>query len=65
MSYVFKMINSPIGKLRLVASERGLSAILWEKDDPRRVNLQPQIKDPNNKFLVETDVSWASISSVN
>ena len=55
MSYVFKMIDSPIGKLRLVASERGLSAILWEKDDPRRVNLQPQIKDPNNKFLVETE----------
>lgn len=55
MSYVFKMIDSPVGKLRLVASDRGLSAILWEKDDPRRVNLQPQTKDPNNKFLVETE----------
>jgi methylated-DNA-[protein]-cysteine S-methyltransferase len=55
MSYVFKMIVSPVGKLRLIASERGLSAILWEKDDPRRVNLQPHTRDADNKFIVETE----------
>ena len=54
MSYVFKVMDSPIGKLRLVASEKGLAAILWDKDDPRRVRLEPQTIDPDNEILLET-----------
>jgi methylated-DNA-[protein]-cysteine S-methyltransferase len=55
MSYVYKLVNSPFGKLKLVASEKGLAAILWEKDDPRRVRLGPMKADSNNRFLKETE----------
>ena len=34
MAYYCKTIASPVGRLQLVASENGLAAILWEKDDP-------------------------------
>ena len=37
--YAFKMVESPIGGLKLVASKDGLAGILWEKDHPRRVRL--------------------------
>jgi hypothetical protein len=35
MAYSYKMIDSPVGKLKLVASDQGLAAILWETDNPR------------------------------
>ncbi len=37
MAYFYKFIKSPIGQLKLVATNRGLSAVLWENDDPNRV----------------------------
>jgi methylated-DNA-[protein]-cysteine S-methyltransferase len=33
MSYVYKTMQSPIGVLKLVGSDRGLTALLWEHDD--------------------------------
>ncbi|MBO9621849.1 MAG: methylated-DNA--[protein]-cysteine S-methyltransferase [Sphingomonas sp.] len=32
-------VASPVGELKLVASDAGLVAILWENDDPARVRL--------------------------
>lgn len=55
MNYSYKTISSPFGKLKLVASEQGLAAILWEKDDPRRVRLGPMKPDSDNRFLKETE----------
>jgi methylated-DNA-[protein]-cysteine S-methyltransferase len=55
MNYVYKMIESPVGKLKLIASDNGLAAILWEKDDPRRVRLGPIEPDPNNRFLKQAE----------
>jgi methylated-DNA-[protein]-cysteine S-methyltransferase len=52
--YYFKTIDSPIGELRLVASEKGLAGILWKKERPGRVNLNPQVEDKNNKIILET-----------
>ena len=40
MRYVYKTMKSPVGTLKLVASEKGLAAILWEHDNPRRVRLE-------------------------
>jgi methylated-DNA-[protein]-cysteine S-methyltransferase len=54
-SYVYKLMESPFGKLKLVGTDKGLTAILWEKDDPRRVRLGPLKLDPNNKVLKETE----------
>ena len=55
MTYSYKMINSPVGRLKLVASDTGLAAILWENDNPRRVRLSPLVEDAANCLLVETE----------
>jgi methylated-DNA-[protein]-cysteine S-methyltransferase len=55
MSYFYKTSDSPVGILKLVASEKGLSAILWENDDPKRVRLSPLIEDQNHNVLLETE----------
>jgi len=54
-TYVYKLIDSPIGGLKLVASDRGLAAILWAEDDPRRVRLGEVAEDPRHPILVETE----------
>jgi methylated-DNA-[protein]-cysteine S-methyltransferase len=33
MTHVYGMMDSPIGRLTLVGSDRGLAAVLWEHDD--------------------------------
>lgn len=37
MSYECMWVDSPVGKLRLVAKGDALAAILWENDRPNRV----------------------------
>jgi methylated-DNA-[protein]-cysteine S-methyltransferase len=55
MNLVCKFMESPVGKLKLVASEKGLVAILWENDDPRRVVLGDLRNDDRQPILVETE----------
>ena len=55
MTYSYKHISSPVGRLKLIASDRGLSAILWENDDPKRVRLSPLAEDKNHPVLCETE----------
>ena len=55
MTYVYKFIDSPLGQLKLVASDKGLAAVLWENDDPRRVRLGPVVEDSDNKLLKEAE----------
>jgi methylated-DNA-[protein]-cysteine S-methyltransferase len=47
-------MNSPVGRLKLLASERGLAAILWENDDPKRVRLGPLAESHEHPVLLET-----------
>jgi methylated-DNA-[protein]-cysteine S-methyltransferase len=54
VSLAHKTIESPIGKLKLVASDKGLVAILWEKDSPRRVRFDELVADEQHPVLVET-----------
>jgi methylated-DNA-[protein]-cysteine S-methyltransferase len=54
MNYFYKTMPSPLGVLKLVASERGLAAILWEKDDPQRVRLWAPMENETHPVLVET-----------
>ena len=60
MAYAYKSISSPVGRLKLVASEKGLAAILWENDDPERVRLEPLVEDPTNPILIETERQLAA-----
>lgn len=55
MAFWYKMMQSPVGELKLVATERGLAAILWENDDPKRVRFLPQDEDPTNAILLEAE----------
>ena len=53
--YVYKMVDSPIGRLKLVATDKGLAGILWENDRPRRVRLHIETEDNRNPVLIETE----------
>ena len=55
MTYFYKAMKSPVGELKLVASDKGLAAILWEKDNPRRVRLAPVSEDKKHPVLLETE----------
>lgn len=55
MSNSFKYIDTPVGRLTLIASEKGLAAVLWENDDPDRVHAKAIIEDNNNPFLLEAE----------
>lgn len=39
MANFYRIISSPIGLLTLVASDKGLMAVLWENEDPKRVGI--------------------------
>jgi len=54
MRLALKTTESPLGRLKLVASDKGLVAILWEKDNPRRVPLSNLVENDQHPVLVET-----------
>ena len=55
MSLVCKTINSPVGKLKLIASDEGLVAVLWENDNPRRVRFSELLENECHPILIETE----------
>ncbi len=55
MNYVHKRVQTPVGNLKLVASDRGLTAILWENDKADRVRVPHGIEDADNLILVEAE----------
>lgn len=55
MKLYHREMDSPIGRLRLVATERGLAAVLWENDDPKRTRLGESRADRSHPSLVEAE----------
>lgn len=55
MTYVFKLMDSPVGQLKLVANGERLAAILWEHDKPNRVRLGELIEANDRPVLIETE----------
>ena len=55
MSYYYKTMKSPVGELTLVASEKGLTAVLWEEEKPNRVPLEYLILDKKHPILLEVE----------
>lgn len=55
MSLSYKFIPSPIGGLKLVASDEGLAAILWENENPRRVRLGDLSENSEHHMLRRTE----------
>jgi methylated-DNA-[protein]-cysteine S-methyltransferase len=55
MSLAYKIIDSPVGNLKLVASDQGLVAVLWQNDKPSRVRLGELVEDGKHPILMETE----------
>ncbi len=55
MSLYYKFMDSPVGKLKLVANERGIVAILWQNDKPHRVRLDDLFEDVEFPLLIKTE----------
>jgi len=53
--YVSSTMPSPVGRLTLVASDYGLAAVLWEKDNPKRVPLAIAAKEAEHPVLREAE----------
>ena len=53
--YVSKVMESPVGPLKLIASDAGLAAILWKNDSPRRVPLAEPVPQPDHPVLLEAE----------
>src|SRR6476646_9612253 len=51
--YVRRWLNSPVGRLTLVASDCGLAAVLWENDRPHRVRLDVDSDEDGHQVLVD------------
>lgn len=55
MKLFYKEMESPVGKLKLVASANALLAVLWERERPNRVKLAMLQHDPQQPILIETE----------
>ena len=55
MRFAYKTIHSPVGKLKLVASNKGLVAVLWENDKANRDRLGEPVKRLSHPVLIEAE----------
>jgi methylated-DNA-[protein]-cysteine S-methyltransferase len=53
MMLFYKEVESPVGKLKLMASANALVAILWEREPPNRISAMLEY-DPQQPILLET-----------
>ena len=52
---VYKWVESPVGRLKLVATDHGLAGILWETERPNRVRFSAPVEDSSHAVLVEAE----------
>jgi methylated-DNA-[protein]-cysteine S-methyltransferase len=55
MTVFYKEMESPVGKLKLVAHANALVAVLWEHERPNRVKLPAPKLDTQQPVLVEAE----------
>jgi methylated-DNA-[protein]-cysteine S-methyltransferase len=55
MTLSYKEMESPVGKLKLVATSNALVAVLWERERPNRVKLDAMNLDSSHPILIETE----------
>lgn len=55
MECYYKTIQSPVGKLTLVAGEQGLSAVLWERHYPEMTEIIKGSEDLHHPVLLEAE----------
>lgn len=52
---MFKDMSSPVGRIRLIATDVGLAAVLWEGEDYVRTKLLTPEMDDRNPILLRTE----------
>lgn len=55
MNHFHNIIPSPVGQLTLIASDKGLMAVLWENEDPKRVGIDKGEASNNFPLLQKTE----------
>ena len=55
MEYYYKEMDSPVGRLKLISSDKGLAAILWENDKPTRIQVRTYTENNTHPILLETE----------
>lgn len=55
MTGFYKFTDTPVGRLKLVAHDTALIAVLWENDDPARVRCGPLLEQCDHPVLTEAE----------
>ena len=55
MKLIYKEMDSPVGRLKLIANARALVAVLWERERPERVKLGSPVPAPEHPILCEAE----------
>lgn len=55
MKYAYKLMDSPVGQLKLIANGDCLAAILWENDKQNRVRVGEPVEANDRPVLIETE----------
>jgi methylated-DNA-[protein]-cysteine S-methyltransferase len=63
MTLFYKKIDSPVGKLKLVANANALVAVLWERERPNRVKLDTMTLAPQQPILLAAERQLAEYFS--
>jgi len=50
-----KTVQTPVGVLTIVATEKGVAALLWQDDKPERVRLHRGLRDDNDQLLLNAE----------
>ena len=55
MTYFFKEVLTPVGELKVVVSDKGLVAILWENDNPKRIRFSSPLEKKAHPILEQVE----------
>jgi methylated-DNA-[protein]-cysteine S-methyltransferase len=55
MTFTYRFIESPVGRLKLIAKGQRLAAVLWQYDRPNRVLLEPMDEDTGSDILDQAE----------
>ena len=52
---IYKDVPSPVGLIRVIASDKGLVAIIWEGENYKRTKLSPPERQDHHPILLQTE----------
>jgi methylated-DNA-[protein]-cysteine S-methyltransferase len=55
LNHTYKKMESPVGCLTLIASAKGLSAVLWSNDPNGRVKVSATVEDKTHPILLKAE----------